>query len=72
MKISDITKNAQMKPPRVLLYGPAGIGKTTFGASAPRPIFLPIEDGLGRIDVDSFPTLEKLSRGSHRARCANQ
>lgn len=55
MKISDITNNARMKPPRVLLYGPAGIGKTTFGASAPRPIFLPIEDGLGKIGVDAFP-----------------
>lgn len=56
MDLSNVTKAASMKPPRVLIYGPAGVGKTTFGAEAPSPIFLPIEDGLGRIEVDHFPT----------------
>lgn len=56
MDLSQVKKGGTMKPPRVLIYGPAGIGKTTFGAEAPRPIFLPIEDGLGKLDVDSFPT----------------
>jgi hypothetical protein len=55
MKLSDITKNSQIKPPRVLIFGPAGIGKTTFGAAAPRPIFLTIEDGLGKIEANAFP-----------------
>lgn len=56
MQLSSIAKGGLLKPPRVLIYGPAGVGKTTFGAEAPKPIFLPIEDGLGRIDADSFPT----------------
>ena len=56
MNLSEITKAATRKPPRTLIYGPAGVGKTTFGAEAPKPIFLPIEDGLGRIEVDHFPT----------------
>lgn len=56
MDLSQITKGGKMKPPRVLVHGPAGIGKTTFGASAPSPIFLPIEDGLGKLEVDCFPT----------------
>lgn len=34
------------KPPRLMIYGPHKIGKSTFGASAPSPIFLQCEDGL--------------------------
>ncbi len=42
-------------PPRLLVYGTEGIGKSTFGASAPKPIFIPTEDGLDNIDCASFP-----------------
>ena len=38
-----------------MVYGPHGLGKTTFGASAPSPIFILTEDGLGRLEVDHFP-----------------
>lgn len=38
MKLSDIQSKAQMKPPRLLIYGGAGLGKTTFGATLPSPI----------------------------------
>jgi AAA domain len=43
------------KPPRVIVYGDSGVGKTTFGVSAPAPIVLQTEDGLGALDVDQFP-----------------
>ena len=43
------------KPPRLLIYGSEGIGKSTLGASAPKPIFVPTEDGLDQIVCDSFP-----------------
>lgn len=43
------------KPPRLLVYGVAGVGKTTFAASAPAPVFVPTEDGLGVIDAPAFP-----------------
>jgi hypothetical protein len=33
-------------PPRVLLSGPEGIGKSTFGSKAPKPLFICSEDGL--------------------------
>jgi hypothetical protein len=39
----------------VLIYGPGGIGKTTFGSCAPKPIFIQTEDGLGEIPCDKFP-----------------
>ncbi len=39
------------------LYGVEGIGKTTFAAGAPNPIFLPTEDGLASTPgVHAFPT----------------
>jgi hypothetical protein len=38
-----------------MLYGTEGIGKSTFGASSDRPIFIQTEDGLGEIDCEKFP-----------------
>lgn len=44
------------KPPRILIYGPHGLGKSTFGAMADRPVFIQTEDGLaGLPDVPAFP-----------------
>jgi len=43
------------KPPRILIYGTAGIGKSTFGAMAPDPVFIQTEDGLDAINVAHYP-----------------
>jgi hypothetical protein len=48
-------------PPRLMLYGTEGIGKSTFGAGAPAPIFVPTEDGLGEIDCHQFPLAKSLA-----------
>ena len=32
-------------PPRVLIYGPPGMGKTSLAAEFPNPVFLQVEDG---------------------------
>lgn len=40
---------------RVLLYAPEGLGKTTFAAGAPSPVFLGPEDGYGVLEVPHFP-----------------
>ena len=32
-------------PPRLLIYGTEGIGKSTTAAGAPQAIFIPTEDG---------------------------
>lgn len=53
--LSSIKKSTGIKAPRVMIYGPHGLGKTTFGAGAPNPIFIQTEDGLGRLEVDHFP-----------------
>lgn len=57
--LKSISKNHAAKAPRVLVYGVEGIGKTTFAAGAPDPIFICTEDGLGSLDVAHFPLVEK-------------
>lgn len=47
-------------PPRLLIYGVEGVGKSSFAAGAPHPIFIPTEDGLGEIDCAAFPLAKTL------------
>lgn len=55
MALSLETK-AKVLPPKILLYGTEGIGKTSFGALSDNPIFLPTEKGLsGHPDIPRFP-----------------
>jgi hypothetical protein len=56
MTLASITKGLQRRPLRLLLYGVEGVGKSTFGAAAPRPIFLAAEEGTGHLDVERFPS----------------
>ncbi|MCZ2098803.1 MAG: ATP-binding protein [Anaerolineae bacterium] len=42
-------------PRRCMVYGVQGVGKSTFGASARRPVFVQTEDGLGEIECAKFP-----------------
>lgn len=53
--LSRVQRGRISKPPRVCIYGIEGIGKTTCGAQAPKPIFIQTEDGLDQIDCDKFP-----------------
>ena len=53
--LQKIHHGKKQQPPRILLYGTEGIGKSTFGASAPNPIFIPTEDGIDQLETDSFP-----------------
>lgn len=61
MTLDSITDNYAEHPPRIVIYGPHGIGKTTFGASAPNPIVLPTEKGLAAIRVKKFPLARSYS-----------
>ena len=68
-------KKTEPKAPRIIIYGEAGLGKSTFGAGARRPIFIPTEDGLGQLNVEAFPlattyediieSIGELYTGSH-------
>lgn len=54
ISLASLQKNSP-KAPRIIIYGDAGTGKTTFGACAPDPVFLQTEDGLGNLDATAFP-----------------
>lgn len=60
MSLSAVTVGAPPLPPRQLIYGVGGVGKTTFATSSPRALLLPIagEDGIGLLPVAAFPTAE--------------
>lgn len=53
--LSSIRKGKSIHAPRIFMYATHGIGKSTFAAAAPDPIFICTEDGLGSIDTSSFP-----------------
>ncbi len=55
MQLGNVVKGRIAKPVRILLHGPEGIGKSTFAANSPQPIFLAGEDGTAELDVVRFP-----------------
>ena len=59
--LDNIQTGRENKPPRIMIYGSEGVGKSTFGASAPGAIFIQTEDGLGEIDCRKFPLAHSLS-----------
>jgi len=59
--LAKIHTGKRPAPPRLLLYGIEGIGKSSYAAQAPSPIFIPTEDGLGQIDCASFPLAKQLT-----------
>jgi len=53
--MNTIQRGQQPVPPRILVYGTEGIGKSTLAANAPHPVFIQTEDGLSEIACDKFP-----------------
>lgn len=58
ISLSSIKRSGKHKPPIVMMYAVHGIGKTSFGASAPNPVFIQTEDGLGKIETNTFGVLK--------------
>lgn len=54
--LKSIQKGKIAAPFRVVCYGPEGVGKSSFAADAPSPIFIGTEDGTNMLDVARFPT----------------
>lgn len=59
--LDNIKTGRESRPPRIMIYGSEGVGKSTFGASAPKPVFIQTEDGLGEIDCAKFPLAKSVS-----------
>ena len=55
ISLASLQRSTRIEPPKVVIYGVNGIGKTTFGAMSPNPVFLLTEKGLGKLDVTHFP-----------------
>ena len=60
ISLASLRRGGDARPPRILTYGTAGIGKTTFATEAPNPIVVQTEDGLGSIDVPTFGMLRSF------------
>lgn len=59
--LSSLQRGKSNKPPRVVVYGEHGIGKSTFASGAPNPVFIQTEDGLANIDTTKFPLAHSYS-----------
>lgn len=67
-----------VKPRRCVIYGKKGIGKSTWAAGAPSPIFIQCEEGLEDIGAPRFPRsdsfqgvidlLQRLAQEEHKFR----
>jgi DNA polymerase III delta prime subunit len=53
ISLKSISKN-KLGPPRIIFYGPPGVGKSTIACSTPNPVVIDIEHGLAGIDVNKF------------------
>jgi hypothetical protein len=56
MSLLDTVTSGKLDRPQIItLMGTSGIGKTTFAAGSPEPIFIQTEDGAGHLNVARFP-----------------
>jgi len=49
-------------PPRTMLYGVHGVGKSTWASRSESPVFIQTEDGLGQIECAKFPLAEDYAQ----------
>lgn len=54
----EIIRKKTVNAPKVLIYGTAGIGKSTLASKFKNPIFLDIEGGLNYMDVARTPVIK--------------
>ena len=50
-----IGRSGISRPPVIMIFGSHKLGKSTFAAGCPNPIFIQTESGLEGLDVDCFP-----------------
>ncbi|WP_294471467.1 ATP-binding protein [uncultured Ruminococcus sp.] len=57
----NITTGVQAKPVKAVIYGPEGIGKSTFAAQFPQPLFIDTEGSTTRLNVARTDTPTSLA-----------
>lgn len=79
LSLADITVGPIEVPNLLMVYGPEGIGKSTFASDSPDPLFLGAEAGtnqlnVARLPIESVPDFDKavqlLLNEKHRYRTA--
>lgn len=63
--LADVSSGVQDVAKRLMLSGIEGIGKSTFGANAPSPIFLGVEDGSLHLPVKRTPKISRWVDALH-------
>lgn len=59
--IQSISKTRRKIAPKIVMYGPSKIGKTTTAAAAPLSVGILTEDGSHSVDTDAFPLCTSLA-----------
>jgi len=47
----NIIEGKEQRPKKIVIYGPEGIGKSTFASQFPDPLFIDIEGGTSNLDI---------------------
>lgn len=58
LNLENLTPQKKISKPRIVLYGPNGIGKSTFASQAPDPLFIDIEKNLESISCLTHRDIE--------------
>src|SRR6266446_3846340 len=53
--LESVITGKKVRPLLTVLYGPPGVGKTTWASKAPNPIFIPTERGVDQVGATQFP-----------------
>ncbi|GGE18354.1 hypothetical protein GCM10011390_41940 [Aureimonas endophytica] len=62
ISLADLRRVKADKPPRILIYGNEGVGKTTLASEFPEAVFLQCEEGTpGETELTSFGRLETFA-----------
>jgi hypothetical protein len=54
LSLNNLVRKRSEKPPRIVIYGVPGIGKTSLAAEFPDPIFIQTEEGAGNLELTTF------------------
>lgn len=64
--LDEVQTGMNPGPVKMNIGGTDGIGKTTFAAGAPKPIFIKTEEGTRYVNTSSFPLCESFEDIMHR------
>lgn len=61
ISLKSLKRTTAVLPPRFLVYGPPGLGKTTFASEFPNPVYIQVEDGTpAGLEISTFGHLQSF------------